>query len=115
MSENVQKSFKGQKSCGNNKQVLAANHFVTSDATGTPLESPLAYSNSVITIEVPTDAVELILKPTTDLRVSEVVGMGTYYMIDEGSAEVFGVADMDKVYIVRDSADGVVNFRFNTL
>lgn len=93
--------------------IQTGNSFQTADATGTPQNSPLAYSSSVITIAVPDSAIEIILNPTTALRVSEVVGMGTYDIIAANTKEVLPCAGMASVYIKRDAADGTVNFRFS--
>jgi hypothetical protein len=89
-----------------------ATTFVTQDAAGTPKTSPLAYSSSVITIAIPDTAIQLILCPTTDLRVSEDVAMARYDIILAGAKEVFAVALMTNVYIKRDTVDGTVKFRF---
>src|SRR5882757_484085 len=86
--------------------------FVTQDVSGTPKNSPLAYSSSVVTLTVPDDAVQLILSPTTDLRVSDDVAMARYDVVVAGSKEAFSVGSMASVYIVRDTADGSVRFRF---
>lgn len=92
--------------------IPSATKFVTQDATGSPQISPLAYSSSVITLVVPDDALQLILAPTTDLRVSEDVAMGRYDVVTAGSKEAFAVALMQNVYIKRDAVDGTVRFRF---
>lgn len=89
-----------------------ANNFTTQDATGTPQTSPLSYSNSVITIAVPEDAAEMVLFPTTDLRVSEIVAASRYDVIQANTKEIVACANMDSIYIVRDSADGSLRFRF---
>lgn len=89
--------------------------FQTSDATGTPQNSPLSYTTGVITIAVPDNAVELILNPTTDLRVSELLAMTTYDIVIGGSKESIPVARMSNVYVKRDSASGTLNFRFTII
>lgn len=86
--------------------------FSTVDNSGTPKNSPLAYSSSVITLTPPDDAVQLILTPSTNLQVSELIGMGSYYVITAGATHAMPVASMAAVYVKRDSADGTLNFRF---
>lgn len=93
--------------------IQTAANFRTSDSSVTPKVSPLAYSSAIITLSVPDEAVQLILKPSTDLRVSEDAAMTRYYVITGGAAEAFSVALQQNVYIRRDSADGTVNFRFS--
>jgi hypothetical protein len=92
--------------------IQTATSFVTQDASGTPKLSPLAYSSSVITIAVAVDAAQLILSPSTDLRVSEDPAMARYDIISAGAKEALAVMVMPNVYIKRDAADGVVRFRF---
>ena len=89
--------------------------FSTSDATGTPQVSPLAFSTAVITIVVPDTAVEMVCMPTTDMRISELVGMAQYDVIKANIKEVIGCAKQQNIYIKRDSADGSLNFRFTLL
>lgn len=89
--------------------------FLTQDATATPKTSPLAYSNSVITIAIPSNAAEVVFLPSTALRVSNIVGMTTYYTQPASTEHVYCVSRMDSIYIVRDSADGTLNFYFVTV
>ena len=95
--------------------IVSTSRFVTQDAAGSPLVSPLAYTGSVTTLAVPVDAVQLILAPTTDLRISEDSGAARYDLVAAGSKEAFPVAGMSAVYIRRDSADGSLRFRFTVV
>lgn len=99
----------------NNRTVMSGNAFLTADISGTPKTSPLSYSNTVITIAIPTNAVEVVFTPSTALRVGESVAMTQYYTQAASTVEAYGVADMSNIYIVRDSADGTLNFRFITV
>jgi hypothetical protein len=89
-----------------------ATTFVTQDAGTTPKVSPLLYSSSVITIAVPDDAVQLVLSPSTDLRVSEDPSIAHYDVVTAGSKEALPVVLMQTVYIQRDTVDGTLFFRF---
>lgn len=89
-----------------------ATRFQTVDANATPKVSPLAYSSTAITLTVPNNATQMILAPSTDLRVSEDPNMASYYVIPAGACEAYAVALMATAYIKRDSADGTVQFRF---
>lgn len=99
----------------NKEPVQIGSSFITNDASASPKVSPLAYSSSVITLAVPDGAVELILFPSTDLRVSEVVGMAQYDVIASASKEAIGCARMTNIYITRDSADGSLRFRWTII
>lgn len=103
------------KTDDNYKVIHTATGFTTQDATGTPQTSPLAFSSSEITIEIPTNAAEIVLFPTQDLRVSEVTGMARYDVVAKDTKEVFAVANLDQIYIKRDSTDGNLRFRFLTV
>lgn len=94
------------------RAIQVANSFSTADATASPKNSPLAYSNSVITLTVPDRAVQIVMKPSTALRVSEAVGMSTYDVIAANAVENLPCAGMQSIYIVRDSADGTLSFKF---
>jgi hypothetical protein len=48
-----------------------ATGFTTRDASATPINSPLAYLTTTITLVVPDNAVQLILTPSTAFRVSD--------------------------------------------
>lgn len=92
-------------------RICTARGFQTKDATTVPQGSPLAYSSAVITLKTPTNAVEITLAPTTDLRYSEDPTMATYDIIKAGSKEVIGLYDGD-LYIKRDASDGTVAFSY---
>ena len=92
--------------------IQTACRFATQDASATPKTSPLAYSSSVITVTVPDNAVQLVVSPTTDLRVSDDPTMTRYDVIPAGAREALAVALMASVYVRRDSADGSLRFRF---
>lgn len=96
----------------NHEPLQIGTSFQTSDATASPKNSPLAYSSTTITITVPDNAAEFICQPSTDLRVSEVSSMATYYIVRSSTAEAIPCVKMSSIYIVRDSADGTLQFRF---
>lgn len=99
---------------GSARVVQVASTIKTEDAT--PQESPLAYTAADVTeISVPTNAAEMILKPSTDLRISEEEAMGSYFVIDAGSVHVIPVGRCDNLYIKGDSAAGTLNFYFHTI
>lgn len=100
---------------GSHQPVQIGNSFQTSDATSTPQVSPLAFTNATITIAVPDNAVELILNPSQDLRISELSSMSNYDIVAKSSKESIPVAGMSSVYITRDSSNGTVNFRFTII
>lgn len=89
--------------------------FTTQDISDTPKTSPLAYTNSVIAIKVPNDAVSVTFMPTTDLRVSNIALATTYDVIKANTKETIGCHWMTNIYIIRDSSDGSLNFKFLTL
>jgi hypothetical protein len=98
---------------GSYNPVPVASGFATQDGTATPQDSPLSYTATIITLAVPARAVEVILRPTTLLRVSEDFTMTRYKIIDAGMDTVFPVGRQANVYIRQDSASGTVTFTFN--
>jgi hypothetical protein len=92
--------------------IQVGNSFATQDATASPKTSPLAYSTSVITLTVPDRAVQIVVKPSTAMRIAETVGMSTYDVVAANTVETIPCAGMPNIYIVRDAADGTLNFKF---
>ena len=99
----------------NRVPVQAASAFVTQDNTGTPQVSPLAYTALVTTIVVPDKAVEMIVNPSTAMRISEVVGMAQYDVIAANTKEAIQCVNMSNIYVTRDSVSGTLNFRFTII
>lgn len=100
---------------GSRIAVQAGGSFTVADATGTPKTSPLAVSSAVITITVPDNAIEMIINPSAAMRISDTVGMTTYDVIAANTKESIPCAKMQYIYIVRDSGDLTLNFRFTIL
>ncbi len=92
---------------------IASGFFTTDNTAGTAMSSPKAYGTATIPLVVPPNAVELILNPSTDLRVSDVSNLLSYDVIAATSKEAIGCAKMGTVYIKQDSTSGTVNFRFS--
>src|ERR1035437_4953490 len=86
----------------NAEAVQVGSSFVTVDATASPQASPLAFSSAVITIVPPDNAVEFVVAPTAALRVSELVGMGSYDVVAASTKESIPCARMSAIYIKRD-------------
>ncbi len=101
---------------GNGQSIQIGGQFVTQDATGTPQTSPISYSSTTIyPIVVPDTAIEMIIMPTTDLRVSEKSDVSRYDLVKANSKECFPVARMQTVYIQESAADGSAYVRFTTI
>jgi hypothetical protein len=93
-----------------------ATGFVTEDATApTPISSPLPYLTTIITLVVPANAVQLMMTPSTTLRVSEDPEMDRYCLVASGTQASFDVAALENVYIMGYASPGTVNFRFTTV
>lgn len=97
--------------------IQAGGTFVTQDATGTPQESPLTVSSTNITISIPAKAVEMVIRTDVTLRVSDQtdpVGGDQHYVQGASTTEIYQVARMDNLYLVREGgSDATVQFRFN--
>lgn len=102
---------------GNHIAIQAGQKFVTQDVTGTPQTSPIAYSTTIIAIVVPDNAIKMTLIPSTDLRVSDLATFTTanYDLLKANIKETIDVAGMQTIYVVRDSADGNLFFKFVTI
>ena len=65
------KNFGTQQKDQNGSVISSGTGIKTFDVSSPVNNSPLSYTNTVTTISVPTNAVEIVLRPSTDLRVSE--------------------------------------------
>lgn len=95
--------------------VQAGGSFVVADVTGSPQTSPLSYTTGVITIVVPDNAIEMIVSPSTDIRVSDTAGVATYDIVRAGTKESIPCASMQNIYFQRDAASGTLLYRFTIL
>lgn len=109
------KNYSSLQKDDNHEAIQAGSGILTVDSSDTQKESPLSYSSTILTISVPENAAEFVVKPSSDLRVSEQSDMSTYYVVSASTTHAFGVSRTDSLYIVRDSADGTVNFYFVTV
>ncbi len=95
--------------------IQIGNYFKTSDATSSPVTSPMTLNGSVQTISVPDNAVEIILYPVAHaLKVSELLSMAQYDSVAVGSKESFPCSKMTKVYVQGTNTD-TLYFRFTTI
>ena len=108
------KDFQNLRRDDNQVPIMTGTHIQTYDATGTPQESPLTFSNlAVTTIVIPTNAAEVVFLPSVATRVSEAATMSTGYFVQAAStAQAYGVAGMDNIYIQGDAASGILQFYF---
>lgn len=112
----MSKSYSNLCKDGSARVMQVASSIKTEDATSTPQESPLAYTTaSVLTLTIPSDAAELIINPSTNLRVSEETAMGSYFVADASAFHVIPVGRTDYIYIKGDAADGTLNFYFHVV
>lgn len=98
-----------------NHAIQVASTFLLQDATGTPQVSPLAYTTGEINLVVPSNAMELVIRATTDLRIKTTTSGTPYYVLPANTAQSFPVNGLSSVYFIRDSASGTANFYFTTL
>lgn len=115
MAKTGQGFIGGLTSDANRNPVQVGNQFQTNDNTGTPQNSPLSYSTTVLTLAVPDNAIQVTFMPTTDMRYSDLLAMTRYDVVRTNVKELIPCARMSNIYIVRDSADGSLNFKFITL
>jgi len=90
--------------------IQIASSFATTNGTQ---NSPLSYTNAITAIIIPDGAVELVIAPSTDLKISEDSTMTTYDVIVGGSKEAIGCSRMNTIYITRSSGNGTATFRFS--
>jgi hypothetical protein len=107
------KDFNTQTSLRQDKSwhaIQVWNSFVCTDGTNA---SPLTLANTnVVTLTIPSDAVEVVLYSNNALKVSIVSPQTSYYELQSSVAEVFPVTWLTSIYIATATAWSIVNFRF---
>lgn len=94
------------------------NGIQTSDATGTPVKSPVTVADSsVTTINVPESAIQITISTVTNtLNVSEVSSsMTTYFTIPTGQVVTFDVANTSVLYLESNTGNATVSFFFTII
>ena len=93
------------------------NQIVTADITASPKTSPLTVSNAAITLAVPTNAISVTFFSTSnDVRVSDVSGVSTYFVLKASVLVTIPCAKMSSIYVLRDGgSDATLQFFFTTL
>jgi hypothetical protein len=110
------KKFAGLKRDGNAAPIPAANDFATSDATATPITSPVAFTATTpIVLTAPENAAEITIIATADLRVSEDPNLTHYDLFPANTRASIGIAARETVYLRGDTASGNAYFRFTLI
>ena len=93
--------------------------FSTQDATSTPATSPVSITTAVTELKVPYNAVTLLLRGSTAIRISEASDIARYFTAASGSAVSLGVGEIamksGSVYVRTDTGSGSLFFIFGTL
>jgi len=113
----VTKTFKGLKKDGNNALVHTGASFETKDASTVQQLSPLTYLGvgTIFELKIPSNAAEIILRPSTDLKISEDPTMASYWTCKADLPDGFGVTNMDTLYFEAVSSGGALEFTFITI
>ncbi len=97
----------------NHISVQIGSSIKTVDQAG--LLSPLAFAGVIIPIEIPINAVEFIVNPSANMRISEDPLMASYDVIRADTKEAVPAGRVKFLYILQDSVGGTLNFRFTTV
>ncbi len=106
------KDFASFKRDDNFVAIQTGTHFRTNDATGVPQQSPIAIDTNVTTIQIPSDAAEVVFLFSVATKVSEALAMPGYYTQPANIVQAYGVAGMDTMYIAAAAGTGTANFYF---
>jgi|ETNvirenome_6_85_1030632.scaffolds.fasta_scaffold01699_8 hypothetical protein len=112
------KVFGGLKPSANGPRIHTGSSISTSDATTVAQDSPLAYTTANLTLAIPTNAAEVSLRPSTDLRVSansDPAGGDSYFVMEAGERIVIGVANIANLYVAGNASAGTLQFYFITV
>lgn len=89
--------------------------FVTKDATGTPVTSPATATGTPTTLNIPTNAIRVIVSntdATNNLYVSEVSGVGNYVILPKGVVQSFDIGRQGVMYVQSSSTSTAYSFAF---
>jgi hypothetical protein len=101
---------------GNDRPIYFANQIQTSDASATPLTSPLTVGATILTLTVPTNAVSVTFYSTAGaVRISELPGVTTYFVLAASSQLTISCAKQSAFYLVEDSTSATLQFFFSFL
>lgn len=93
-----------------------ANNFVTQDGADTPVTSPVSVTAvATTTLQVPEQAVEIMIYSNQALRVSEDSTLASYYVLGANGVVVLNVADMEYVYLRGNAVTCTVSFVFSKI
>lgn len=77
------------------------------------ISSPSAISSSIVEVAIPDGALEIVLMPSEDIRISEKSDMSSYFIIPSYVMYTEWVAGLDSIFLVRDDIDSTLHFKFN--
>jgi len=98
---------------GGHAPMQVASSISTQDSTAVPQTSPLSYTSAVTTITIPVNAAEIVLNPTTQIRISELAAMTRYTVVPALSPMVVPCGKLDSLYVTRDATSGSLRFHFH--
>lgn len=84
----------------------------TSDATGTPVVSPVTVTTGT-TLTVPERAIQITISSSAALRISELSDYSTYFVLPANGTITIDVARLGLLYLKQDSGSCTVQFYFN--
>lgn len=107
-------NFGNFRTTGSHQLVDAANGFQTTDATGTPLTSPLSVTTGTTILKVPLNVSWVTLFASAATSVSEVANMATYFTIPASTPVPIPVANQQFVYLTT-ATTATVSFYFSVI
>lgn len=100
----------------NDVSIPVATSFQFRDATATPQESPLALTDSITTIAVPTNAAEFVIIPAVAIRIGVDSSLANgYAVIPANTPFTYGCARTRSIYVRDNGTNGNLNFWFNLI
>lgn len=84
----------------------------TSDATGTPVNSPATVTTGT-TLTVPERAVQVVISSSAALRISELSDVSTYFVLQANGTITLDVTRLGLLYLKQDSGSCAVQFYFS--
>lgn len=103
--------FNGQVNDGNRNAMSYGAVPQTSDATGTPVVSPVTVTTGT-TLTVPLNAAQITIISSAALRISELSDVSTYFVIPATTPITIDVARLAFLYLKQDSTSCTVQFYF---
>ena|SRR5882757_5331672 len=107
-------NFGGLVNDGNRNAMQFGNWPQTSDATASPVTSPVTVTTGTI-LTIPNNAAQIVISSSAALRISELSDVSTYFVLPANTLLTIDIARLGLLYLKQDSGSCTVQFYFSVV